>query len=266
MTQSVVSVMGFDPEESNTVTGKIDATVTKAVEELGEKEVTPEVIQANKELSEACKPLAFKSEFTFDQKRQVDAATDKTGYRIRNTCQDIVDSYDQEVVPLTPAQEEESEAAELILDTVISDGMSYLSGSWFRQYGGLAMLFALIDHKDRADIRRAIRILGLTNRFELLRSLYKVYGVRMGFSVDQMAQATALDAWHQALEHYLSAVTFKHRADSPLRERLLRPYLESVEEIRPANRSKSAARSKDRGAKPPPEDLPKPDETTPTPE
>jgi len=197
------------------------------------------VVEGIKELAEKADPLSTSAPYSYEEKREVDTAEDRVLSGINNDCDLTIISYNQKVVPLDDEMEAEYRAARTITESLLADGIGFIRGRWFAQFGHVSIL---LTRAKNPKVREAIRIMGLNATFRLLGALHKIYGLRMGFTQPETEALTALGDWHESLDHYLSTVCSKHRAGSKLRALLLKPYDDAVAEIRASRRTRTTRR------------------------
>ncbi len=220
--------------EAVSVTDGIRATVDDVLKEAGEDKVTRPVIDAADELADVAGPLAAQEEAGFAERRAVDTAANRCVGGIHDVCASTVETYEQDVIPLSDDQSADLDAAKALGNTLFPNGLTFLKGRWIEQYGVTEMMLArAADPAAAAQVER----LGLKGRFALLGKIHEKYGVKMGFTkIRSDDKDTPLARWHETLEVYMAAVFLGHRRDSKLRERLLAPYETAAVAARDARR------------------------------
>ena len=220
--------------EAVSVTDGIRATVDEVAKEAGEDKVTRPVMEAAAELADAAGPLAAQDEAGFAQRKAVDTAADRCIGGVYDVCASTVETYEQDVIPLSGDQSADLDAAKALGNILFPDGLTFLKGRWIEQYGVTEMMLArAADPATAAQVDR----LGLKGRFALLGKIHEKYGAKMGFTkVRSDDKDTPLARWHETLEVYMAAVFFGHRRDSKFRERLLAPYETAAVAARDARR------------------------------
>lgn len=143
-----------------------------------------------------------------------------------------------EVVPLTAAEKQERDAAELLTAIAFPKGLAFLSLPYGSQY--LAMV-RLLEGLEEKQAKAAVKCLNLESVVGRIETIVKAYGEALGVGSTQKSagSAAANDAWHQAYEGLLILVLATYRR-TPLQAAaetaFSLPYTEEADRLRAADR------------------------------
>ncbi|KAK4045171.1 hypothetical protein OUZ56_032579 [Daphnia magna] len=142
------------------------------------------------------------------------------------------------VVPLTAAEKQERDAAELLTAIAFPKGLAFLSLPYGSQY--LAMV-RLLESLEEKQAKAAVKCLNLESVVGRIETIVKAYGEALGVGSTQKSagSAAANDAWHQAYEGLLILVLATYRR-TPLQAAaetaFSLPYTEEADRLRAADR------------------------------
>lgn len=143
-----------------------------------------------------------------------------------------------EHIPLTAAEKQERDAAELLTAIAFSKGLSFLNLPYGTQYVSMVRLLESLDEK---TAKAAVKTLRLESSLGRIETIVKAYGEALGVGATQKSagSAAANDAWHEAYEGLLVLVLAAYRR-SPLQAAaeaaFSLPYTEEADRLRAADR------------------------------
>jgi hypothetical protein len=168
----------------------------------------------------------------------IDVATDSVLAALHRTLQDIQRGYVNNVIPLSPEQKAELDAAVFLEETWFPAGIGFIRQSVGLQHAAMTEIRkSLVDKDEGPAVQAAITTLGLGHRVEHFTAHAALYARKLGLAGEvvtdpNQAEPDPSDAWHALYVKFAIDTSSAYRTDPATVETLLGSYERQVEEHR----------------------------------
>jgi hypothetical protein len=189
----------------------------------------------------------------------IDVATDSVLAALHRTLQDIQRGYVSNVIPLSPEQKAELDAAVFLEEAWFPAGIGFIRQSVGLQHAAMTEIRkSLVDKDEGPAVQAAVTTLGIGHRVEHFTAHAALYARKLGLAGEVVtdpneAEPDPSDAWHALYVKFAIDASSAYKSDPATVETLLGSYERQIEEYhadlakerkRAARREKAEAEAK----------------------